>query len=53
MGIFDKFKLGFKKTATTFTSGLKDINVKIHIYSIQVKIILRFVLSQAFDHHER
>ena len=28
MGIFDKFKLGFKKTATTFTSGLKDIIVK-------------------------
>ena len=28
MGIFDKFKLGFKKTATAFTSGLKDIIVK-------------------------
>jgi fused signal recognition particle receptor len=28
MGIFDKFKLGFKKTATTFTSGLKNIIVK-------------------------
>ena len=28
MGIFDKFKIGFKKTATTFTSGLKDIIVK-------------------------
>ena len=28
MGIFDKFKFGFKKTASAFTSGLKDIIVK-------------------------
>jgi len=28
MGIFDKFKSGFKKSATTFTSGLRDIVVK-------------------------
>jgi fused signal recognition particle receptor len=28
MGIFDKFKNGFKKTASAFTSGLKDIIVK-------------------------
>jgi len=28
MGIFDKFKIGFKKTASSFTSGLKDIIVK-------------------------
>ena len=28
MGIFEKFKLGFKKSATTFASGLKDIIVK-------------------------
>jgi len=28
MGIFDKFKTGFKKTASAFTSGLKDIIVK-------------------------
>jgi fused signal recognition particle receptor len=28
MGIFDKFKSGFKKSATAFTSGLKDIVVK-------------------------
>ena len=25
MGIFDKFKIGFKKSASSFTSGLKDI----------------------------
>jgi len=28
MGIFDKFKIAFKKTSSTFTSGLKDIIVK-------------------------
>jgi fused signal recognition particle receptor len=28
MRIFDKFKNGFKKTASTFTAGLKDIIVK-------------------------
>jgi len=28
MGIFNKFKIGFKKTASTFTSGLRDIIVK-------------------------
>ena len=28
MGIFDKFKIGFKKSALTFTSGLKDIIIK-------------------------
>ena len=28
MGIFEKFKLGFKKSATTFTSGLKEIIIK-------------------------
>jgi len=28
MGIFDKFKFGFKKSASAFTSGLKDIIIK-------------------------
>ena len=28
MGIFDKFKFGFKKSASAFTSGLRDIVVK-------------------------
>ena len=28
MGIFDKFKIGFKKTTSAFTFGLKDIIVK-------------------------
>ena len=29
MGIFEKFKLGFKKSASTFTSGLKEININL------------------------
>ena len=28
MGIFEKFKLGFKKSATNFTAGLKEIIIK-------------------------
>ena len=28
MGIFEKFKLGLKKSASTFTSGLRDIIIK-------------------------
>ena len=28
MGIFDKFKIGFKKSASSFSSGLRDIVLK-------------------------
>ena len=28
MGIFDKFKSGFKKSASAFSSGLKNIVIK-------------------------
>ena len=28
MGIFEKFKLGFKKSASTFSSGLRNIIIK-------------------------
>jgi hypothetical protein len=28
MGIFEKFKSGFKKSASAFTTGLRDIDVK-------------------------
>ena len=31
MSIFDKFKIGFKKSASTFTSGLKNIIIKTEI----------------------
>ena len=29
MGIFDKFKIGFQKSASALTSGLKEINIKL------------------------
>ena len=28
MGIFDKFKIGFRKSASAFSSGLKEIIIK-------------------------
>ena len=28
MGIFDKFKIGFKKSASALTSGIKEIIIK-------------------------
>ena len=28
MGIFDKFKVGFKKSSSAFTTGLKEIIIK-------------------------
>ena len=28
MGVFEKFKIGFKKSASTFTTGLRNIIVK-------------------------
>ena len=31
MGIFNKFKIGFKKSASSFTSGLKNIIIKTEI----------------------
>jgi diaminopimelate epimerase len=34
MGIFDKFKIGFKKTASAFTSGLKNIGPKIENHKL-------------------
>ena len=35
MGIFDKFKSGFKKSASAFTSGLRDIVVKKEIDDVK------------------
>ena len=39
MGIFDKFKIGFKKSATAFTSGLKEIIVKKEIDDDMLNLI--------------
>ena len=45
MGIFDKFKVGFKKTASAFTSGLKDIIVKKEIDDKTLDKIEEFLLQ--------
>ena len=34
MGIFEKFKLGFKKSASNFASGLREIIIKKEIDDI-------------------
>ena len=43
MGIFDKFKIGFKKSASAFTTGLKEIIVKKEINDVTP--ILFFLLK--------
>ena len=45
MGIFDKFKVGFKKTASAFTSGLKDIIVKKEIDDKMLNQIEEFLIQ--------
>ena len=44
MGIFDKFKIGFKKSATAFTSGLKEIIVKKEINDENLNKIEEFLI---------
>jgi len=45
MGIFDKFKVGFKKSATAFTSGLKDIIVKKEINDVTLTQIEEYLIQ--------
>ena len=45
MGIFDKFKSGFKKSATAFTSGLRDIVVKKEIDDKTLDIIEEYLIQ--------
>ena len=45
MGIFDKFKIGFKKSASAFTSGLKEIIVKKEIDDDTLNKIEEFLIS--------
>ena len=45
MGIFDKFKVGFKKSATAFTSGLKDIIVKKEINDVTLTQIEEYLIK--------
>ena len=44
MSIFEKFKLGFKKTASTFTSGLKEIIIKKEIDDKTLNEIEEFLI---------
>ena len=45
MGIFDKFKIGFKKSASALTSGLKEIIVKKEIDDENLKKIEDFLIQ--------
>ncbi len=44
MSIFDKFKIGFKKSASAFTSGLKEIIVKKEINDENLNKIEEFLI---------
>ena len=45
MGIFDKFKIGFKKSASALTSGLKEIIIKKEIDDINLNKIEEFLIE--------
>ena len=45
MGIFDIFKSGFKKSATSFASGLKEIIIKKEIDDKTLNEIEEFLIS--------
>ena len=45
MSILDKFKIGFKKSASTFTSGLRDIIVKKEIDDKTLNLIEEYLIQ--------
>ena len=45
MGIFDKFKIGFKKSASAFTSGLREVIVKKEINDENLNRIEEFLIQ--------
>jgi len=45
MGIFEKFKIGFKKSASTFTSGLREIIIKKEIDDKKLNEIEDFLIQ--------
>ena len=45
MGIFEKFKLGFKKSANNFASGLREIIIKKEIDDSTLNKIEEFLIS--------
>ena len=49
MGIFDKFKSGFKKSASAFTSGLRDIIIKKEIDDKTLDEIEEYLIQSGND----
>ena len=45
MGIFDKFKIGFKKSASALTSGIKEIIIKKEIDDENLDKIEEFLIQ--------
>ena len=45
MGIFEKFKLGLQKTASSFSSGLKEIIIKREIDDKTLDEIEEFLIQ--------
>ena len=45
MGIFEKFKIGFKKSASSFTSGLREIIIKREIDDKTLNEIEEFLIQ--------
>ena len=45
MGIFEKFKLGFKKSANNFASGLREIIIKKEIDDENLDKIEEFLIK--------
>ena len=45
MGIFDKFKVGFKKSASALTSGIKEIIIKKEIDDENLNKIEEFLIQ--------
>ena len=45
MGIFEKFKLGFKKSANNFATGLREIIIKKEIDDCTLDKIEEFLIS--------
>ena len=45
MGIFDKFKIGFKKSASALTSGIKEIIIKKEIDDENLNKIEEFLIQ--------
>ena len=45
MGIFDKFKIGFQKSASALTSGLKEIIIKKEIDDKNLNKIEEFLIE--------